>query len=87
MLKDVFHSEKIHAATGKPTIHDVVSIKNGKGYKVREVLNTKGKVQNRTRKVLNSKEIRHIMTGKFVPGLWAGCVQASRKKSRRNSRR
>jgi len=87
MLKEVFHSEKIHAATGQPITHDVVSIKNGKGYKLRSILNAKGKATKVTRKVLNSKEIRHIMNGQFLPGLWKGCGPSARKKSRRYSRR
>jgi len=91
MLKEVFHSEKVHAASGMPTTHDVVSINNGKGYKLREILNNHGNVKNRTRKVLSRKEIRHIMSGNFLPGLWDNCLPnrgvASRKKSRRNSRR
>lgn len=86
MMKDTFHSEKIHISTNGAT-HDVVSIKNRKGYKLREVLSQNGKVQKRTRKNLNSKEIRHIMNGRFLPGLWNNCGSTLRKKSRRNSRR
>jgi len=91
MLQEVFHSEKVHAATGMPTVHDVVSINKGKGYKLREILNDRGKAVKRTRKALNSKEIHHIMSGNFLPGLWDNCLPnrgvATRKKSRRNSRR
>jgi hypothetical protein len=86
MMKDTFHSEKIHISTNGAT-HDVVSIKNRKGYKLRETLSQNGKVQKRTRKNLNSKEIRHIMNGQFLPGLWNNCGSTLRKKSRRNSRR
>jgi hypothetical protein len=88
---ETFFSEKIHAASGQPIIHDVVSIKQGKGYKLREVLSPRGKTVKRMRKPLTNKEKRHIMTGQFLPGLWDNCLPncgaASRKKSRRNSRR
>lgn len=89
---ETFYSEKIHACTNQPITHDVVSIKNGKGYKLREVLNANGKPKNRTRKALNKSEIRHIMKGKFLPGLWKGCGgsnrgASSRKKSQRKTRR
>jgi hypothetical protein len=88
---ETFHSEKIHASTNQPLTHDVVSIKNGKGYKLREVINKKGKAINRTRKALNKSEIRHIMNGRFLPGLWKNCGNnrgpMSRKKSRYTSRR
>ena len=88
---ETFYSEKIHACKNQPITHDIVSIKNGKGYKLREVLNANGKTNNRTRKNLNAKEIRHIMKGKFLPGLWKGCGSdrgaSSRKKSQRKTRR
>jgi hypothetical protein len=92
---ETFHSEKIHACKNQPMTHDVVSIKNGKGYKLREVLNKNGKAMNRTRKALNKSEIRHIMNGRFLPGLWKNCGSnsggnrgaSSRKKSRYTSRR
>lgn len=91
MLQEVFHSEKVHAATGMPSVHDVVSINKGKGYKLREILNSNGKTVKRMRKNLSKKEINHIMTGNFLPGLWDNCLPnrgvATRKKSRRNSRR
>jgi len=93
MPKPVFHSEKIHSTTGQPIIHDVVSIKNNKGYKLREVIDPSGKPVNRTRKALNKKEVRHIMNGQFLPGLWKGCGSGSdrgalsRKKSQRKTRR
>jgi hypothetical protein len=87
MIQQIFHSEKIHASSNSSATHDVVSIKNGKGYKLREILTPKGKVAKRTRKNLKPTEIRHIMNGQFLPGLWQGCGNASGKKSRRTSRR
>ena len=88
---ETFHSEKIHAAAGKPIFHDVVSVKNGKGFKLREMISRRGKTIKRMRKPLTNKEIKNIMTGNFVPGLWTNCLPdcgaASHKKSRRNSRR
>ena len=86
MIHETFHSETIHAATNQPAIRKVVSIKNGKGYKLNERLTPKGKVVNRTRKILKPKEIRHIMNRRFLPGLWKDCGASARKKSRRNSR-
>lgn len=97
MIQEAYHSETVHAASNTPATHNIVSIKNGKGYKLHEVLTKTGKVSKRTRKNLKPAEIRHIMNGQFLPGLWHGCKKAgrgtasrgsvSRKKSRSHSRR
>lgn len=52
---------------------NIVTIKNGKGTKVKSALNKSGKPV-KTRKVkLNAKEIQNISKGTFLPGLWANC--------------
>ena len=51
---------------------NTVFIKNGKGYKLKEILGKDGKVINRTKKNLNRKEMNAIVKGEFVPGFWKG---------------
>ena len=58
---------KIHGST------NTVSIKNGKGYKLKENLDKSGKVIQRTRKNLSKKEIATVVKGKFLPGFWRNC--------------
>jgi hypothetical protein len=86
MHSETFYSEKYHAASGSPAIHDVVSIKNGKGFKLREIMGKNGKVVRKSRKTLTRKEKSHIMTGQFLPGLWANCLPCSRSKSQKRHR-
>ena len=52
---------------------NTVEIKDGKGYKLKEILNAKGKTVKRIRKQLNSKEIDTIAKGLFMPGFWSNC--------------
>lgn len=57
---------------------NTVEIKDGKGYKLKEILNKKGATVKRIRKNLNSKEINTIMKGTFIPGFWDNCSNAKR---------
>lgn len=83
-----FMSQEIHVQKGKPITLNLVSIKNGKGYKVHETFSKEGKSLKKRRKTLKAKEINHIMNRRFVPGLWDDCrVLQSRKKSKNNSRK
>ena len=86
MHSETFYSEKFHAASGEPAIHDVVSIKNGKGFKLRERIGKNGKVLRKSRKVLTKKETSHIMRGQFLPGLWDNCLPCSKSRKRRHTR-
>lgn len=54
---------------------NVVSIKNGKGFKQVDVLGPNGKVLNTTRKKLTREEIGKIVEGRFLPGFWRNCTQ------------
>ena len=54
---------------------NVVSIKNGKGFKQVDVLGPNGKVLNTTRKKLTQDEIGRIVEGRFLPGFWRNCSQ------------
>ena len=58
---------------------NTVKIENGKGYKLKETLNAKGNVLNRTRRNLNRKEIQTILKGQFLPGLWQNCSRRNTK--------
>jgi hypothetical protein len=59
---------------------NIVEIKNGKGFKVKESLNKSGAVLERKKKTLKTKEIKQITAGNFVPKLWADCQLGSCKR-------
>ncbi|NBY39870.1 MAG: hypothetical protein EBQ66_02955 [Flavobacteriia bacterium] len=69
---------------------NIVTIKNGKGKKVKESLNKEGNVIERNAKTLKKKEIEQIKSGTFVPGLWKNCqigkvgCGSARNRTRRN---
>ena len=52
---------------------NIVSVKNGKGFKQVEILNSAGKTLGKTRRNLKKNEIETITRGKFMPGLWRNC--------------
>ena len=54
---------------------NVVSIKDDKGFKQVDVLNSEGKVMKTVKKNLTKEEIETIMGGKFLPGLWNNCTR------------
>jgi DNA polymerase II large subunit len=54
-------------------VRNTVTIANGKGYKLQEILGKQGKTVKRTRKHLQTEEINSILKGKFVPGFWSNC--------------
>ncbi len=56
---------------------NIVEIKNGKGFKVKESLNKSGAVLERKKKTLKNNEIKQITSGNFVPNLWSNCQLAS----------
>lgn len=51
-----------------------VTVKNGKGYKIKEALNAQGKVIQRKKQTLKKKEIQNIVRGNFMPGFWKNCA-------------
>jgi len=59
--------------------HNVVEIRNGKGFKLQETIDAKGQVLTRKKHALQKKEIHHIMNGRFVPGLWTRKNRKTRK--------
>ncbi len=67
--------------------HNIVTIKDGKGTKVKETLNAKGKTMRRKTVKLSTNEIKNITEGRFMPGFWTNCVLGNtRKCTRRNNR-
>jgi len=72
------------SSEGNPQgVRNTVSIRNGNGYKLQEILGKRGNTVKRTRKNLQSEEINSILNGKFVPGFWNNC---RRRTVRRNKR-
>jgi hypothetical protein len=61
---------------------NIVTIRNGKGKKVKEALDKQGKVVERKTKTLKNTEIKQIKSGTFVPGLWKDCKLGSCKTRR-----
>jgi hypothetical protein len=62
---------------------NIVEIKNGKGFKLKESLNKAGKVLERKKKTLKAKEIKQISSGSFVPDLWSDCKLGKCRQTRR----
>jgi hypothetical protein len=52
---------------------NVVTIRNGRGEKRVERLGPRGEVLGRQKRILAAPELRQILQGKFVPGLWRNC--------------
>ena len=68
----VYQSEQVHS-TRKGTRRNIVSIKNGKGFKAVEINDNKGK--HYKKKPLTTKELQCIERQKFVPGLFKDCTK------------
>ncbi len=62
---------------------NIVEIKNGKGFKLKESLNKAGKVLERKKETLKTKEIKQISSGSFVPDLWSDCKLGNCRQTRR----
>ncbi len=73
-----YHSETVRMSSEPMNgnvygTQNIVTIKNGKGEKIKAALGKTGKAL-KTRKVkLNAKEIKQITNNTFVPGLWKNC--------------
>ena len=52
---------------------NIVTLKNGKGVKVKEILNANGQTIGRNVKPLTQMEITIIQKGQFIPGFWDNC--------------
>lgn len=65
---------------------NIVTIKNGKGKKIKEALNKHGKVIERKTKTLKNQEVTPIRNGTFIPGLWSNCgLKCQRGKTRKHA--
>ena len=53
---------------------NTVTIRNGKGYKIKQALNAQAKVLETQKRALKPAEIKAITGGTFVPGLWRNCT-------------
>lgn len=53
--------------------YNLVEIKNGKGVKTARTLNAKGKTIKKRTRTLKRSEVKDILRGQFVPGLWNNC--------------
>ncbi len=85
-----YHSEQVHStfAKGKgETRRNVVSIKDGKGFKAVEVYRSDGKMKTRKEKQLTVSELDCIKRNKFIPGLFKDCIQPLRPNSKTRRRR
>jgi hypothetical protein len=75
--KFYYHSEHFsmtsHPADGEPFgSKTVVTINKGKGTKTMANLNKAGNVTKQTKKTLKKTEVKEIVKGNYVPGLWTG---------------
>lgn len=65
------------SSTPKGGVHgtrNIVTIKNGKGKKIKQALNAQAAVLETQKRNLKPAEIKSIVGGKFVPGLWSNCT-------------
>lgn len=53
---------------------NTVTIRNGKGYKIKQALNAQAQVLETQKRSLTPAEIKAITGGTFVPGLWRNCA-------------
>lgn len=65
------------SSTPKGKVHgtrNTVTIRNGKGYKIKQALNAQARVLETQKRALKPAEIKAITDGTFVPGLWRNCA-------------
>jgi len=79
----VYQSDQVHSTNGT-TRRNIVSIKNGKGYKALEVIDEKGR--HYKKKALTTKELQCIERNEFVPGLFKDCVKRPNMRKTRRQR-
>jgi hypothetical protein len=85
-----YHSEQVHSTfqNGRgETRRNIVSIKNGKGYKAVETYTAEGKLKKKTQKDLTASELGCIQRNKFIPGLFKDCVKPLRPNRKTRRRR
>jgi hypothetical protein len=78
-----YHSEQVHSAFANgrgETRRNIVSIKNGKGYKMVETYGSDGKVKTKKRIPLKPNELSCIRRNKFIPGLFKKCIAKTQKR-------
>lgn len=52
---------------------NIVQIKNGKGTKTKQTLNSRGKVIQTRKQKLKKSELENILKGQFIPQFWSNC--------------
>lgn len=81
---------KYSSENGKtPDVHgsrNIVSVKNGQGFKQVETLNKNGEIVNSNKQTLSKNEIHAVMKGAFVPGFWSNCTKPAKKNTKRRTR-
>lgn len=81
---------KYSSENGKtPDVHgsrNIVSVKNGQGFKQVETLNKNGEVVQSNKQTLSKNEIHAVMKGAFVPGFWSNCTKPVKKNTKRGKR-
>lgn len=83
-----YHSVQINSnPTGMQ--RNIVNITKGpkKGTKRVERYDSKGKLINKVQKTLTAPQIKKILNGVFIPGLFKDCCTKPRSKTRRANRR
>ena len=76
--KTFYHSESMSWSSdpkkgNKFGTRNVVTIKNGKGFKVAQTLNHNGNPLKTVRKTLKKKEVKNVLKGQFIKGFWTNC--------------
>ena len=85
-----YHSEQVHSTfqNGKgETRRNIVSIKDGKGYKAVETYKADGTLKKKSQKDLTASELACIERNKFIPGLFQDCVKPLRPNRKTRRRR
>ena len=80
----VYQSDQVHS-TRKGTRRNIVSIKNGKGFKALEIIDENGR--HYKKKPLTTKELQCIERKKFIPGLFKDCTKRLNIRKTRRTRK
>jgi len=87
-MSTVYHSETLNWSSDPKQgrthgTKNIVNIKDGKGVKIAIALDASGKPIQTKKKTLKAAEIKNIVKGSFVPGLWNNCKTANCSKNRK----
>ena len=83
----VYSSNQVHHILKnrkKYTRRNIVSIKNGKGFKALEIIDEKGRYYKK--KPLTTKELKCIERKEFIPGLFKDCIKREKMRKTRRQR-